>query len=228
MNAGIYELIDSGLEQRLRFDCISNNLANLSTHGFKKDDISFQEILGMEVHTKTDFSPGEIIHTGNPLDVALEGKGFFKIQTPMGDRYTKNGSFSLNAEQQLMTRSGALVLGEQGPIKINGKDMSIEPDGTVKVDGSPAGRLLIMTFERPEFLKKEGHSQYQYLGKEEEVSPSSAFSVKQGCVEGSNVNPTEEMIKLIQVNREFEAAQKGIQSLDDVTSKLVNDQGLIS
>ena len=100
MIPGIYKLIDGSLVHEQKYDIVSNNLANLSTEGFKKDLISFHRILTMQNMTAIDFSPGPVRHTGNTLDVALDTPGFFKVQTPRGTRYTRDGSFRLNAERQ--------------------------------------------------------------------------------------------------------------------------------
>ena len=113
-------------------------------------------------------------------------------------------------------------------IRANGTNVVIDSKGRIVVDDSPADRLLIVEFDKTALLEKEGNSLYRYGGQEDGVSEATIFHVKQGCMERSNVNPTEEMIKLIQVFREFEAAQKGIQNMDEITSRLVNDSGLLA
>ncbi len=226
MISGIYTLIDGALVHQLRFETISNNLANLSTNAFRKDIISFSQALSMNYVSVTDFTPGPVRHTGNDLDVALEGQGFFKVQTPKGIRYTRDGAFTLNAQGVLVTRTGDVVLGENGPITIAGGKMTITNDGQVVVDGTAVDKLMLVEFKRPQFLRKEGSSYYFHQGEENEVLAAAETSVKQSYLEDSNVNPTAEMIKMLEAFRSFESAQKAIQTIDEVTSKMINDQGL--
>ena len=116
MISGIYNLIDGSMTQQLRFETIANNMANSNTNGFKKDIISFYEALDMQSISDTDFSQGPLRYTGNELDVALSSKGFFKIETPNGLRYTRDGAFSINVEGTLVTGNGDTVSGQNGPI----------------------------------------------------------------------------------------------------------------
>jgi flagellar basal-body rod protein FlgG len=226
MISGIYTLIDGALVHQLRFETISNNLANLNTNAFRKDIISFSQALSMNYVSATDFTQGPVRHTGNDLDVALEGQGFFKIQTPKGIRYTRDGAFSLNVQGVLVTRNGDAVLGQNGPITISGGKVTIANDGQVSMDGTPGDKLMLVAFKRPQLLSKEGSSYYFHQGEENEVFPAEETGVKQSYLEGSNVNPTAEMIKMIEAYRSFESAQKAIQTIDEVTSKMINDQGL--
>jgi len=227
MISGIYTLIDGALVHQLRFETISNNMANLSTNAFRKDIISFSEALSMNYVSETDFTQGPVRHTGNDLDVALEGQGFFKVQTPKGVRYTRDGALSLNAQGVLVTRSGDAVLGENGPITIAGGKMTITNDGQVVVDGTSVDKLMLVAFKQPRLLSKEGSSYYFHQGEESEVLAAEETGVKQSYLEGSNVNPTAEMIKMVEAYRSFESAQKAIQTIDEMTSKMINDQGML-
>jgi len=224
--SGIHNAIDGALLQKVRFDNIANNLANINTNAFKRDIIAFDQTLSMKYVSETDFSPGPVIHTGNELDVALATRGLFKIQTPQGIRYTANGSFSLNAEGFLVTRNGDKVLGRNGPIKINGNKVSIGKDGQVVVDNGPVDTISVVDFTQPQLLKKEGASYYMYQGGKEGIFPAENVDLQQGYLEKSNVNPTEEMIKMIETFRAYESAQKAIQTIDEMTNKIVNDPGL--
>jgi len=226
VTSGIHNVLDGALLQKLKFDNIANNLANISTNAFKKDIISFNQTLSMQYLSETDFSPGPAIHTGNKLDVALASKGFFKIETSGGIRYTRNGSFSLNAEGFLVTQKGDKVLGQNGPIKINGSDISIGSDGQVVVDSGPVDKILVVDSEQPQFLKKEGDSYYIYQGRDDGIFQAQNFDIRQSYLEKSNVNPTEEMIKMIETFRAYESAQKAIQVIDEMTSKIINDAGM--
>jgi len=224
---GIYRLIDGSLVQKLRFETIANNLANINTNGFKKDVISFYQVLNMRNTSAIDFAPGPKRHTGNELDVALEGDGFFKIQTPRGIRYTRDGSFALNVDRQLATRAGDIVLGKSGPINVGSGSVSIEGNGAVKAGNASADRLEIVNFRSPGLLIKEGNSCYRYSGEQADIFPAEEVAVQTGYLEGSNVSPTEEMIKMVESLRAFESAQKAVQCMDEVTSKMVNDAALI-
>jgi len=227
MISGIYNLMDGSLTQDLRFETIANNIANSNTNGFKRDIISFNQTLDMQSNSKTDFSQGPVRYTGNELDIALGAQGFLKIQTPTGTRYTRDGALSINAEGFLVTGSGDQVLGENGPISVEGGTVSIGQDGQVSVDNEPADKLLIVGFDKPELLKKEGASCYSYQGENKEISKQTDAVVKQRYLEGSNVNPTQEMIEMIETYRAFESVEKAIQSIDGSTGKMINDYGQV-
>lgn len=220
--------MDGAEVQQLRFENISNNLANLNTNGFKKTVISFDQVLAGQEYSRVDFTPGPLVHTGNDLDLALEGEGFFKVMTAAGEKYTRDGSFTLDREGRLVTRTGDPVLGENGPITVSGNRISIGRDGRVLVDGSEAGRLSVIKFQAPQHVKKEGRSYYAYSGGEDRgIVDVPAPDVKQGYLEKANVDSSEEMIKMIEAFRTFEAVQKALQNMDEVTSKMVNDPDLL-
>lgn len=226
MESGIYQLIDASLVQQQRFDNISHNLANSNTNGFKKDILSFDQALSAASGTTTDFGPGPIIHTGNEFDVALEGKGFVTVQTPAGTRYTRDGAFALNRDRILVTRSGDIVLGKNGPITISEGNLTIDNQGQVLSDNQPIDSIAVVEFDNPQLLKKEGRSLYVYTGGNTGIVSAEDPGIRQRYLEKSNVGATEEMIKMIEAFRTFEAIQKAIQSIDEVTSKMVNDPGL--
>lgn len=224
---GIYRAVDASLAQKLKFDTISNNLANINVNAFKKDIVSFDKALAIRSSLTTDFTLGPIRYTGNELDVALGSTGFFKIQTPLGIRYSRNGSFTRNIDSILITKNGYPVLGQNGTIKINGTDVSIGSDGQVVVNGQPVDKVAVVDFKQPQLLKKEGGSCYVYQGKEKDIFAAENVIVHQGYVEKSNVNVTGEMIKMVEALRTFESAQKVIQCMDELNRKMVNDVGLL-
>ena len=225
MISGIYKLIDGSLVQKLRFDTISNNLANINTNAFKKDTISFREALSMQNSAHIDFSPGPLGYTGNELDMALETPGFFKVQTPRGIRYTRDGSFTLNAERVLVTKHGYPVLGENGPIVINGSSVTVESDGTVVAANEPVDTLAVVDFREPRLLRKEGSSYYAFEGEETDIVDPEVINVQNGYVERSNVDATVEMVKMVESLRVYESAQKAIQCIDEMNDKMVNQVG---
>jgi flagellar basal-body rod protein FlgG len=223
--SGIYEAVTGATLKEKQLDIITNNLANVSTAGFKKDILSFDEVL--KAQFTTDLSPGSLNYTGNKLDVALGDKGFFKIQTDRGIRYTRNGSFLLDAEGVLVIQSGDRVLGDNGPIQIKGSEITITTSGDVIADGKRMGTLSVVDFTHPHFLKKEGNSLYIYDDPTEEgriVAPDPVL-VQQRYLEASNVNPVEEMTKMIGALRAYESFTKIIQTFDEANAKLINEVG---
>jgi flagellar basal-body rod protein FlgG len=219
--------MDGSMAQQSRFETISNNLANISTNGFKKDILSFDKALAQNNQSSIDFSPGPIVHTGNDLDIAIDGSGFFKIQTTDGVRFTRDGAFTLDSQRRLTTRNGDAVLGLNGPITISGKSFTINRSGQIVDENGSLGTLAVVDFKDPGLLRKEGASQYAYDGKQTDILPAENPNVQQSYLEKSNVNPSEEMIKMIEAYRNFEAVQKAIQSMDEVTNKMVNDPDLL-
>jgi len=228
LTTGIYDLIDGSMTQQLRFETIANNMANSNTNGFKKDIITFYEALDMQTISETDFSQGPVRYTGNELDVALSSKGFFKIQTPNGLRYTRDGAFSISVERILVTGNGDTVLGQNGPITVEGGEVYIGRDGQVVVNNESVDKILVVDIDAPQLLKKEGGSYYSYQGENEEISTSTDAEIQHKYLEGSNVNPTQEMIKMIETYRAFESVEKAIQSIDELTAEMVSDVGTVT
>lgn len=210
-------------------DVVANNLANLNTAGFKSDGAAFEEYLGptaraaggqgaagrvsfvLDRPTWLDLSQGPIDRTGNALDLAIDGKGFLAVQTPRGERYTRNGALQINAAGELVTSEGYQVLGESGPIVMQPKDrdITVSPDGTISVrEGDAAnvesqrGKLRIVGFDQPGQLKKEGSS--LFVAPANVIQQADATSrVVQGAVEKSNVRSVVEMTRMIEVTRSY-------------------------
>ena len=227
MISGIFNLIDGSMTQQLRFETIANNMANSNTNGFKKDIISFSEALETQSNSSTDFSQGPTRFTGNELDVALSSKGFFKIETSNGIRYTRDGAFSVNAEGFLVTANRDVVMGENGPITVEGGEVHIGRDGQVMVNNESVDKILVVDFDEPQLLRKEGFSYYSYQGENIGISTVPDAEIQQKYLESSNVNPTQEIIEMIQTYRSFEAVEKGIQYIDALTKEMVNDFGTV-
>jgi flagellar basal-body rod protein FlgG len=222
----------SALEARMKIvDIITNNLANSNTTGFKRD---FGHILqsetGYDVGTRVDLSTGDIVSTGNELDVAINGQGFFAIQTPNGVRYTRNGSFSLSAEGELVTKDGMPVLNSSGStINIGRGKVAIQDTGIVTVDGSEVATLKVVNFNDPQKLQKEGLNRLAWNGAPDGVQDVTDPHLKSGTLERSNVNAMDEMVHLMSAYREFEAVQRTLKTLmTDMNSKLVQELGKLS
>lgn len=234
---GLIESTETMLAQTRRLDQITNNLANVDTAGYKKEDITFWEMLyrtdhydarvGKAIHNTTDMEPGVIKETGNTLDFAIGGQGFFKIQTPEGVRYTRAGQFLTNNEGQLITPKGDLVLGDGGPLLVAGDAISVADDGSITVDGQQAGVLAVVTFANLADLKKQGDNLFAVTGQAQEEQAEN-FSVKQGYLEKSNVSTMKELTAMIDLNRAYETQQRMVRSLDDLDDKAINRVGRLN
>jgi flagellar basal-body rod protein FlgG len=214
---------------------IANNLSNTQTVGFKRDVSVFNSILSQAWNrfqsigndtSKISFLPGSTQKTGNALDLAIEGDGFFKVKTTNGIRYTRSGNFGLNQDKILINAEGFPVLGQRGEITLNGKNILVESNGSIKVDGNEVGQIALVTFPTLDALQKEGHTLFQSPSPENEI-PAERSEVVQGALEASNVNPIQEMLSLLDSHRTYEACMKIIQSDDTLDSKAVNEVGKV-
>lgn len=220
--------------QERRYELISNNLSNSLTPGFKKDVPIFHEVFSEALHPSlstlsmdSEFSQtlllqGEIQSTRNPLDLAIEGEGFFKVKTPEGVRYTRNGNFRLTREGVLVQSNGFPVLSRNGEITLPGGQIAVEKDGAIKVNGADRDKLALVTFADLKGLRKEGKTLFKLEGEQEEKE-AEGTQVFQGALEGSNVNAMEEMVQMIDSLRTFEACYKIVQVQDELNAKSVNE-----
>ena len=216
-------VVQGGLRQQLKLETQMNHLANVNTTGFKADIVSFDEMLRAKM--TVDFTPGDLQQTGNDLDLALGDDGFFKIQTPDGVRYTRNGTFSLNADRMLVTQSGDLVLGDRGPILIEGTHIEINEAGEIRVDNQLAGNIAVVAFAEKEKLAKEGESLFAYTGPESDETVPEKISVLQGALESSNVRTVMEMTKMVETMRSFESCMKILRTLDETDTRVITELG---
>ncbi len=243
MNRGIYPLLSGGIAQEMKLEMISNNLSNINTIGYKKDKAIFKSYLpsynepypregslfGKDKafvqydRSVIDLSGGPIKNTGNKLDLAINGDGFFAIERAGGTRYTRNGNFSLDNQRRIVTQDGDPVLGEGGPIQLPEGEITVDEKGTVYAGNQEAGMLRIVTFANQDSLEKEGESLIS--GGTEQ--PSENFSMVQGALEQSNVNTIEEMASMIEVLRGYESYQKVIQTIDEINSRSVTEIGRV-
>jgi flagellar basal-body rod protein FlgG len=162
-----------------------------------------------------DFAQGLPEKTGNVLDLSIEGNGFFALQSKKGTTYTRNGSFILNNKNELVTHNHEYVLGETGKIIINGKDINIDGDGTVQVDGNIAGKLKIVSFINQNELTRAAGGQYIDEGKAHQKKADN-YRVSNGYLEMSNVSAAKEMIDMIDIQHTFETYQKIILTMSDL------------
>lgn len=225
MTVAIGKAVQGTLRLEKTFDIIANRLANVGTVGFKAEGFTFDELL--QARMRIDLSQGDNLTTGNPLDIAISGEGFFKVQTPQGDRYTRNGTFTIDKDKYLVTQDGHRVLGESGPVILEGQRISINNEGDIDVDGSQVGKLKIVTFATPEKLKKEGASFLSYTGNTADERSPDRVSVQQGALEQSNVSVVTEMKNMIEATRNYESVQKIIQTYDEMDGKAVSEVGMV-
>ena len=204
----------AGLRQEKQYEVISNHLANASTTGFKKDVLSFDQV--MKATLTTDFSIGDPQITGGKLDVALGSKGFFKVETPQGVRYTRNGNFFLNTDRQIVNAKGYPVLGENGPITLEGKDVFINEIGQVFSDGALADRLSVVDFPAYNQLVKEGDNNFRYEGNAGDETAPQGLRIIHGALESSNMNVIYEMTKMIESHRMYESINKMMRTIDEL------------
>lgn len=243
---GLYVTTSGLLMQQSRLDTISNNLANMNTNAFKKDMAIFsvyrpkddrypQNYIRESHYNKTintavmlddivtNHTQGQVKPTNNKFDFALtKQNAFFAIDTPWGIRYTRDGSFTRNADGDLVTQDGYPVMSRnaEGTANINvPQNMQFETDeeGTIYLNGVPGNQLLIVEFENLENLQKVGRNQYAAVDMEP-IELDNA-GLMQGFVEGSNVNPISEMVQMIEASRGYEMYSKAVQTFDEIESQ---------
>lgn len=209
-------------------DVVANNIANINTTGFKADGAVFEEYIAPTARTSgatgadsrvsfvrdratwVDLSQGPIERTGNPLDIAVDGGGYLAVQTPRGERYTRNGALQVNAQGELVTGEGYQVLGEAGPVVFQPKDrnITISKDGNISVRSgtdptdSLRGKLRIVAFDAPGRLQKDGASTFAAPPTVTQ-QPATGIKIEQGAVEKSNVRAVIEMTRMIEVTRSY-------------------------
>ena len=242
--------------EQVRIDALANNLANVDSTGFRQILTRVVERNAPEVPVPDaertvaaaaadggrtvggttvpdtlvlhalDSRPGPVGATGRDTDVAIMGRGFFAIQTEAGERYTRGGSFRLDSERRLTTPEGSLVLGSSGPVTLDGREFSIEPDGSVTVDGELRGRLRLVDFADPSRLEHEGANRLLAPPDMEPVDvPLEEVAVARGMLEGSNVEPIDVLVAMIAAQRAFEMHTKVLTTEDEMLNKSVNTLG---
>lgn len=262
MHEGLIIAASGGVKQQIKMDVLANNMANMNSAGFKSDGLTFREIYPPFDEKSsvmagqnslqppndssanvayvavddfyTDHSQGIMQKTGNELDLSLEGEGFFQVKTPNGIRYTRNGNFRMDNQNNLVTQDGNFVLDEsqqQITIDANGGQIAIGKAGNITVgrglQNIQAGQISLNEFENQKVLVKEGNGLYQLMDPEVEPIQATNITVHQGYLERSNVNSIEEMTNMITAIRAFEAYQKVIQTLDEADDQAVNSIGRV-
>lgn len=243
MLKGIYRAA-SGMIPRIRQqEVTANNIANAATPGFKKDSIFLKELdsltrervgrksdweTPMIDQVYTDFSQGSFEATSSNLDVAIEGAGFFVLESPDGggQLYTRNGHFSISPDGYLTTDEGYRVLGDGGPLAVGNGVVTISESGETLVDETVVGRLQVVDFPDKTTLTKQGDSTFTASDKAE-PTPVTVPSLRQGYLERSNINIIKEMVGMIMTLRNYEAGSKAIQAQDESLNALFNNVGKV-
>lgn len=225
MYRGIYIALSGAILKETQMESITRNLSNSNTTGYKREKSSFRDFMVSEERgrimtspsaIKIDFSEGQLIRTGNPFDIAINGNGFISLAE---NRYTRRGDLKKDRDGFLTTEGGIRVLGKRGPIRLPEGKVEIDRTGNVSVNGVVIDTLKIIDFSKKDDMIRIGDSVFYT----EEAGKETKAEVMQGYIEGSNVSVIDEMVKMITTLREFESYQKVIHAFDEATSKLSNE-----
>lgn len=227
-----------------QMDVVANNMANINTTGFKAEAMLFEEYVMpvardrdfttldqplsyvQDWATLHDFAGGAIVETGNPLDVALQGEGFFAVDTPAGERWTRSGAFQLDAAGVLVDLNGNPILSDAGPVSFeaNETEITIAADGSILTNLGSKGRLRLVEFDRPQELAREGDN---YFSGGTPLAATETRAV-QGAIERSNVSGVTEMAEMIRVSRAYQTLASIMQKQDDLRRSAIQRLGDVS
>jgi flagellar basal-body rod protein FlgF/flagellar basal-body rod protein FlgG len=235
MDSGYYAACTALASRTQALDTIANNLANANTAGYRAQHNVFSSVLaaagssngtalnhainnyGLLSGTTLDLGQGAMQKTGNDLDVAIQGQGFFVVQTANGPMYTRDGSFQLSNKGQLVTAAGDPIMGDKGTITMLPGSVTISPDGTISSNGAVAGKLKLVQFPADTPLTSAGETYYSAPPKTE--TPATDSTVQQGMLESSNVNPVSGMVELITAQRSAEMMQRALSMFNSEMDK---------
>jgi flagellar basal-body rod protein FlgG len=238
----------SMITRMAQMETIANNLANISTKGYKRDNVFVNGVIeklalrGQNSSSNRQFpystaiidlSQGNLVGTNRPLDVAISGGGFFVVETPQGEAYTRDGRFILNAEGILTSVDGYAVLGEGGPIEINIQQyfptqILINEKGEILIDGNLIDKLQILSPANPSDLVKAGGNLLKLADGSDSMRPEESATVKQGFLEDSNVNPLLEMVSMIEILEQFRIEEKVVRTQDEILDRAANQIGQVA
>jgi len=237
MENSIYVALSRQMALQRQLDVTSNNIANMNTTGYKNQRMLFTEFLEKPgLHEKVSFvqdravvrdlSVGGMTQTGNPMDLALTGHGYFTVDTASGPRYTRAGNFRMNDQRQMVDGGGLPVLADNGqPITLPAgtSDVKVSGDGTVSTELGPVGKLNIVTFKNEQMMTEVGAG--LYVSDEEPQPAPKDTKVAQGLLEGSNVKPVVEMTQMIEVQRSYMSAQRVIDNEHERIRSMIQKLG---
>ena len=238
------------LVQRDRMEVLANNLTNVDTTGYKADSLissTFQDMmierlndpavvsvtnivgaLGTGTHIEevyTSFEQGNIEDTNRSCDMALEGDGFFVVSTPDGDRYTRDGSFTVSSTGYLVTSEGFYVQGQSGRIYVGGDDFKVDEQGGIYVGDMLTDKLSIAAFTDNTGLRKDGSNLYERVSGG--MQAAAGVKVVQGALEGSNVDTAEDLTRMMSVSKAYQLNQRVLGMVDESLQKAVNEVGRV-
>lgn len=224
-------------------DVIANNIANLSTPAYKREEVQFKEYVEQlptvegqngpqtltfvqDAGVLRDTSEGQLKRTDAPYDLAINGKGYFEIQTANGPRYTRNGHFALDAQGRLVTADGNPVMGDGGELTItpDDGDIHIAADGTVSGKQGQLGKLKVVDFADESAMTKEGASLYATT---QTAQPIETPNIEQGTIETSNVQPVVEISHMLEVLRAYQATANLTQTQEDMMRQAIDKLGSV-
>ncbi|HWA91255.1 MAG TPA: flagellar basal-body rod protein FlgF [Rhizomicrobium sp.] len=222
-------------------DVIANNIANVSTPGYRREQPTFQEYVTQlpgddgtmqdvsfvqDTGIVRDMSQGPLTQTGNAFDLALKGKGFFVVQTPNGERYTRNGHFALDQQGQIVDDNGDPLMGDGGAITIttDDGDVHVGADGTVSGKNGQLAKLRLAAFADESHLEKQGQNMFSSA---DQPTTATDATIAQGMIEGSNVQPVVEISRMVEVMRAYQATASMTQSQEDLIRQAIDKLGTI-
>ena len=233
--------LSAQLALRRSMEIVANNVANVSTAGFKRENPMFEQVLadiesegGFMAQKQVafvrdwgvlrDLDPGPLEQTGGALDVAIDGRAYFAVQTAQGERFTRDGQFKLDLNGRLITVAGDAVLGEGGEIVLpaNAKDIKIAPDGTISTQDGQAGRIRLASFENERELRKDGGNLYV---SDKPALPAENARVAQGFVERSNVQGVSEITRMIEISRAYSSVSDALSQTEETLKRAVSKLG---
>jgi len=230
MDSGYYAACAGLAAQTQSLELVANNLANLGTAGYRGQQATFRSLVagggtvvgnplnaavndfGVLGGSRVDLASGSLAATGNPLDLAVAGTGFFAVQSAEGIVYTRNGGFHATPTGQLVTAQGDALLGEQGPVTLPNGAVAVSADGTISVDGAVVAKLRIAEFSPGTSLRAVGNA--LYAAPEGAALPAASSSIRQGMIENSNVSTVEGVVQLIGIQRNAEMMQRALTIFD--------------
>lgn len=242
-----YIALSQQMALRRQMDVIATNIANSSTPSFKAERLMFEELVAgkapypasggprrglsfvNEAGVLRDVGDGGMIQTGNTLDLAINGSGYFVVETPAGPRYTRNGNFRLDQDGRVVTSDGyALLDGQDRPIRVRPGETRIEisAKGAVTTETGEVGRIRVVAFENEQALRKLGSGLYDTDQEPQPVGP--ATEVRQGMIEGSNVKAVAEVTTMMEVMRRYQSAQKIIDSEHELQRRAIEKLSRVS
>jgi flagellar basal-body rod protein FlgF len=228
-NFGFADAVHGSLAQQRQVEIISNNLANVSTPGYKADRMLFNDLMGRRVFSDLEQGPMEV--TDQPLDFGIRGEGFFQVRTKNGIRLTRAGAFKMDSEGALRTPAGDLVLGAgNAPINLNpnGGRPDVDEEGGIHQNGEVVGQIGVVEVVDKNNLEKEGLNLFSAKGgKAPATRPAQDYSLLQGALEQSNATVVSEMVGMINSFRGFESYQKAIQVMQEIDQKAATQLGRV-